>query len=131
MIIRKDVSEFFDLEAAKEIGVLSPFRAQATSIKKSIKKSTSINDEDKNLIVSETVDKMQGQEKEVIIFSLTSGDTKYMTEMADFLYNPNKLNVAFSRAKSKLIIVGNIEKIKNLGIPHMDKMLSSEYVKII
>lgn len=116
---------------AKEIGVLSPFRAQATSIKKSIRKSSSIKDEDKNLIVSETVDKMQGQEKEVIIFSLTSGDTKYMAEMADFLYNPNKLNVAFSRAKSKLIIVGNIEKIKNLGIPHMDKMLSSEYVKII
>jgi superfamily I DNA and/or RNA helicase len=116
---------------AKEIGILSPFRAQATSIKKSIRKSASIKDEDKNLIVSETVDKMQGQEKEVIIFSLTSSDTKYMAEMADFLYNPNKLNVAFSRAKSKLIIVGNIEQIKKLGIPHMDKMLSSEYVKIM
>lgn len=116
---------------AKEIGVLSPFRAQATSIKKSIRKSETIKEEDKDLIVSETVDKMQGQEKEVIIFSLTSGDTKYMTEMAEFLYNPNKLNVAFSRAKSKLVIVGNIEEIKNLNIPHMDKMLSSEYVKVM
>lgn len=57
-----------------------------------------------------------------------------MTEMADFLYNPNKLNVAFSRAKSKLIIVGNIDKLKYIDtekFPHIKKMLNSQYVKLI
>jgi superfamily I DNA and/or RNA helicase len=114
-----------------EIGILSPFRAQATAIRKSIRKSKCIDEKHKDLIVSETVDKMQGQEKEVIIFSLTAGDEKYIKEMADFIFNPNKLNVAFSRAKSKLIIVGNIEQIKQTGIPHMDKIIKSQYAKII
>jgi superfamily I DNA and/or RNA helicase len=116
---------------ASEIGILSPFRAQATAIRKSIRKSKCIDEKHKDLIVSETVDKMQGQEKEVIIFSLTAGDEKYIKEMADFIFNPNKLNVAFSRAKSKLIIVGNIEQIKQTGIPHMDKIIKSQYAKII
>lgn len=116
---------------ASEIGILSPFRAQATAIRKSIRKSECIDEKHKDLIVSETVDKMQGQEKEVIIFSLTAGDEKYIKEMAEFLYNPNKLNVAFSRAKSKLIIVGNIEQIKQIGISHMEKMFKSQYVQIL
>ena len=54
-----------------------------------------------------------------------------MMDMADFLYNPNKMNVAFSRAKSKLIIVGSLSKIQNLklpGFPHIDRMLNSKYV---
>jgi superfamily I DNA and/or RNA helicase len=77
---------------------------------------------------------MQGQEREVIIYSLVSGSLDYMTEMADFLYNPNKMNVAFSRAKSKLIIVGNIEQIKNISstdYPHMKKMVESEFVQYV
>ena len=77
---------------------------------------------------------MQGQEREVIIFSLAAGNIEYITEMADFLYNPNKLNVAFSRAKSKLIIVGNIDNLKYIDtekFPHIKKMLNSQYVKLI
>ena len=57
-----------------------------------------------------------------------------MTEMAEFLYNPNKMNVAFSRAKSKLIIVGNIEQLRNISpvdYPHISKMLDSDYVMAV
>ena len=77
---------------------------------------------------------MQGQEREVILYSLVSGNTEYMEEMAEFLYNPNKMNVAFSRAKSKLIIVGSLSKINKLVLPnypHINKMLNSKYSKII
>ena len=77
---------------------------------------------------------MQGQEKDVIIFSLTSGNLEYMKEMEEFLYNPHKLNVAFSRAKSKLIIVGNIEQIKkidHINFPHISQMIESKCVKYI
>ena len=51
--------------------------------------------------------------------------------MAEFLYNPNKMNVAFSRAKSKLIIVGSLSKIADLALPdypHINRMLNSLYV---
>ena len=119
---------------AKEVAVLSPFRAQAANIRRRIRKHPDIPEENRVQIAADTIDKMQGQEREVIIFSLVSGNFDYMTEMAEFLYNPNKMNVAFSRAKSKLIIVGNIEQIKNISsseYPHLRKMVESEYVKFI
>ena len=119
---------------ANEIAVLSPFRAQAANARRHIRKHKEITEEQRKLIASDTVDKMQGQEREVIIYSLVSGNLDYMTEMAEFLYNPNKMNVAFSRAKSKLIIVGNVEQIKNISTieyPHMEKMLESELAKFV
>lgn len=116
--------------SAKDLAVLSPFRAQAANIRRYIRKM--ISEDVAMELVVDTIDKMQGQEREVIIFSLAAGDLEYMTEMADFLYNPNKMNVAFSRAKSKLIIVGNIDnlqKIDDHSFPHIAKMLRSQYVK--
>lgn len=120
--------------SASEIAVLSPFRAQAANIRRFIRKNECINEDEGKLIAVDTIDKMQGQEREVIIFSLVAGDLEYMTEMADFLYNPNKLNVAFSRAKSKLIIVGNIDKLRLMDFamfPHLKRMLGSQYVKLV
>ena len=120
--------------SANEIAVLSPFRAQAANVKRHIRRHLGINDEQKNLIVSDTVDKMQGQEREVIIYSFTAGDLDYMNEMADFLYNPNKMNVAFSRAKSKLIVVANTQHLKEIPeeeYPHVNKMLKSKYVTFV
>lgn len=119
---------------ANELAVLSPFRAQAANVRRHIRKHPDIAEEDRIQIAADTIDKMQGQEREAIIFSLVSGNFDYMTEMAEFLYNPNKMNVAFSRAKSKLIIVGNIEQIKNISsseYPHLRKMVESEYVVFI
>ncbi len=129
--IANTVCEFVNMGVkAAEIGILSPFRAQAANIRRHIRKHKGIKEEDKKLVVSDTIDKMQGQEREVIIYSLVSGNLEYMTEMAEFLYNPNKMNVAFSRAKSKLIIVGSLTKISNMELPeypHIRRMMESRY----
>ena len=126
-IIRKYISLGLP---AEEIAVLSPFRAQAANVRRFIRKDKNISEENRIKLAVDTVDKMQGQEREVIIFSLAAGDKDYMAEMGEFLYNPNKLNVAFSRAKSKLIIVGNIDNLEFVKneFAHIDKMLSSQYV---
>lgn len=119
---------------ANEVAVLSPFRAQAANVRRHIRKQSEITEEQRKQIAADTIDKMQGQEREVIIYSLVSGDMDYITEMAEFLYNPNKMNVAFSRAKSKLIIVGNIEQIKKINsveYPHIKKMIESNLVKFV
>lgn len=119
---------------ANEIAVLAPFRTQAATIRRGIRKHEDISDEDKSKLVADTVDKMQGQEREVIIYSFTAGDPAYISEMADFLYKPNKLNVAFSRAKSKLIIVGNFDKIvenAGNGFPHIKGMLNHKNVTVV
>ena len=119
---------------AKEMAVLVPFTAQAATIRRGIRKRVDISDEDKSELVADTVDKMQGQEREVIIYSFTAGDPDYISEMADFLYKPNKLNVAFSRAKSKLIIVGNFDKIQEKAgedFPHIKSMLNHKNVTVV
>lgn len=110
----------------QDIAVLAPFRAQAACIRRRIRKIESIPEEKRGVIVSDTVDKLQGQEREIIFYSLTAGALDYVVEMADFLVKPNRLNVAFSRAKSKLIIVGNFAQLRHLdtdSYPHIPHLL--------
>ena len=52
-----------------------------------------------------TVDKFQGQEKDVIITCYGERDTDSLLLIKDFVYNSNRLNVAMSRAKKKCIVI--------------------------
>lgn len=63
--------------SGSDIAVLSPFRAQAANIRKYIRKSDKIQDADKACVAVDTIDKMQGQEREVIIVSLVAGNPEY------------------------------------------------------
>ena len=53
-----------------------------------------------------TVDKFQGQEAPVVIYSMTSSSAEDAPRGMSFLYSPNRLNVATSRAKCICILVG-------------------------
>lgn len=115
----------------EEIGVLTPFRAQATVIRKALRKTIPHTMKESPVVV-ETIDKMQGQEKEIIILSFVAGELKYMEEMGEFLYNPQKMNVAFSRAKSKLVLVGNVSALERLSpeeFPAVSQILSSPHLR--
>ena len=78
------------------IGIITPYKAQAALLKGKIQPSQSIK--------IDTVDGFQGKECDVIIFSITRTTGSYR-----FLADVRRLNVALSRAKDKIIIVGNIE----------------------
>ena len=54
-----------------------------------------------------TVDKFQGQEAPVVIYSMTSSSPEDAPRGLSFLYNPNRLNVATSRARCAVILVAN------------------------
>jgi uncharacterized protein len=54
-----------------------------------------------------TVDKFQGQEAAVVIYSMTSSSHQDAPRGMNFLYNPNRLNVATSRAQSICILVAS------------------------
>jgi len=54
-----------------------------------------------------TVDRFQGQEAEVILFSMCSSAGEYGTRGLDFLLNPRRLNVALSRARCLALVVGD------------------------
>jgi predicted RecB family nuclease len=54
-----------------------------------------------------TVDKFQGQEAPVVIYSLTTSTSEEAPHGMEFLYSLNRLNVATSRAQTAVIVVGS------------------------
>ena len=54
-----------------------------------------------------TVDKFQGQEAPVVIYSMSASSVEDAPKGMSFLFNPNRLNVATSRAKSVCILVAS------------------------
>lgn len=91
-----------------DIGIMSPYRAQVREIKKEVKKilRNSIPNPFDSLFV-DTVDSMQGQERNYIIYSLSNSHPLESMRRLDFFYSPNRLNVAITRAIKKCIVIGN------------------------
>jgi DNA replication ATP-dependent helicase Dna2 len=92
----------------KDIGIMSPYRAQVRAIKEEIKKvlPKTISKPVETLFV-DTVDSMQGQERNYIIYSLANSHPLESMRRLDFFYSPNRLNVAITRAIKKCIVIAN------------------------
>ncbi|XP_007897601.2 putative helicase MOV-10 [Callorhinchus milii] len=97
----------------REIGVISPYRKQVEKIRRAIngldKQLKSMKDI-KELKVG-SVEEFQGQERKVILISTVRSSSEYLHVDQEFclgfLKNPKRFNVALTRAKSLLIVVGN------------------------
>lgn len=92
--------------APAQIGVVVPYRAQGRAIR-NILRQTLPKEETAREIVVDTVERMQGQEREVILVSLTTSSPGFAAQLADFFFQPQRLNVAVTRPRTKLIIVGS------------------------
>ncbi len=89
-----------------EIGVVVPYRAQSRLIRSLLRRT--IDDETIwSRIIVDTVERMQGQEREVVLFSFATGSPAFAAQMADFLLQPQRLNVAVTRPRTKLILIGS------------------------
>nr|MBF6612257.1 hypothetical protein [Chloroflexota bacterium] len=55
----------------------------------------------------DTVERFQGGERQVVLYSVTESDQEYLLAAGKFLYDPNRLTVAISRAKRKMILVAS------------------------
>ncbi|MGZ8940311.1 MAG: AAA domain-containing protein, partial [Limisphaerales bacterium] len=89
-----------------EIAVVVPFRRQARLIRRNLRQRSHLHSLTAELVI-DTVERMQGQERELIIVGLTASDPLYIRNREEFLFQPNRLNVAVTRAKSKLVIIGS------------------------
>jgi len=58
-------------------------------------------------IVVDTVERMQGQEREVVLVSFATANPAFAAQIADFFFQPQRLNVAVTRPRTKLILVGS------------------------
>ena len=102
-LIVEIIKNLRDIFNYNEIGVITLYKAQEELIKKCLKKYFFYN--------IFTIDKCQGIEKEIIIISFCKANEKSV-----LLQDINRINVAFTRAKTKLIIIGIKNILKNFII---------------
>ncbi|MGY6528318.1 MAG: AAA domain-containing protein [Cyanobacterium sp.] len=98
-----------------EIAIVVPYRSQARLIRQKLQKiALEFNLPNLTSILVNTVESMQGQERNIIILSLTTSDPFHAAQKADFYFQPNRLNVAITRGRVKRIVVGspNVFKAK-------------------
>ena len=91
------------LSESIDVGIISPYRAQVQYLKKLIKKYEFFRPY-RRLISVNTVDGFQGQERDVILISLVRSNDE---GQIGFLKDLRRMNVAMTRARMKLIILGN------------------------
>lgn len=81
----------------EEILVVAPYNAQVAALAKALPAGARVG----------TVDKFQGQQAPVVIYSMTTSTPEDAPRGMEFLYSLNRLNVATSRAQCVAVIVAN------------------------
>jgi uncharacterized protein len=81
----------------RDVLIVAPYNAQVGTIKRLLPPEARVG----------TVDKFQGQEAPISIYSLTTSTPELAPRGMDFLYSRNRLNVATSRARCVAVIVGS------------------------
>ncbi|MBL7201158.1 MAG: AAA family ATPase [Anaerolineae bacterium] len=88
-----------------EIAVVAPYRAQVRLIREALR-SRNLEPSGDGVIV-DTVERIQGQERQVVVVSLTTSDPGHAAQRASFYFQPNRLNVAITRPRVKRIVIGS------------------------
>ncbi len=85
--------------AERDVLVVAPYNAQVAALRRRLPPRVAVG----------TVDKFQGREAPIVIYSLTSSSASDAPRGLEFLYSLNRLNVATSRARALVILVGSPE----------------------
>lgn len=91
---------------ANEIGVMTHYRSQLSLLKHGLRGFG-------NSIELHTADRFQGRDKEVVVLSLVRSNDA--CNIGDLLKDWRRINVAFTRAKTKLLVVGSRDTLKGSG----------------
>jgi hypothetical protein len=91
------------------LGVVVPHRAQRAALQEAVPALTRRDPDTGAITLSavNTVERFQGDEREVILVGATESDPDYLLLVGDFLLDPRRLTVALSRAKQKMVLVAS------------------------
>jgi superfamily I DNA and/or RNA helicase len=92
--------EHLQLDGVDGLGVVVPHRAQRALLQDFFPHLAAYE-------AIDTVERFQGGERDVIIVSATASDPDFVLAEADFLLDSNRLNVAISRPRKKLVVVAS------------------------
>ena len=106
---------------AKSIGVITPYVGQRVHIESYLHQKTQVSAQSYAQVEISSLDAFQGREKDYIILSCVRAN-KYKT--IGFLNDARRLNVALTRAKFGLIIIGNPQTLGNVSSKPVWRLLS-------
>jgi DNA replication ATP-dependent helicase Dna2 len=86
---------------ADQMAIVTPYRRQAAAIRRLVQYETASSTD---IPIVDTVERVQGLTVEMVIISMCTTDPEYASETASFIFSPNRLNVAVSRARTKVVI---------------------------
>ena len=89
--------------ASEELALISPHRAQNSATAERLERM--LAEKGLPLPLIDTVERVQGAERDVVLFAFTASDPDAIG--SPFLNSPNRFNVALTRARKKLIVVGS------------------------
>ena len=111
------INALASIEEPPSVGVVVPHRAQRSEIDLLARNDNPLV----RPVQVDTVERFQGDERDVIIYSATESDPIYLRSTSDFLFDPRRLNVAISRAREKLIVIASRTVFE--VIPTSDRLL--------
>ncbi len=121
-IVISELKRIVSLNYIGTIGVVSPFIAQANRINDLIHQDNVLSDQLlRRNFLCDTVHKFQGDERDVIIFSPVVSQGIKKGSLLFLSRTGNLFNVAITRARAALIIVGDSQYCKSSGIKYMDR----------
>ena len=83
----------------ERLAIVSPHRAQNAAIRRLLPPPLRAS------AFVETVDRIQGKERDAVVLSYAVADAEFALAEADFIFSPERLNVAVTRARTKLIVL--------------------------
>jgi DNA replication ATP-dependent helicase Dna2 len=92
-----------------EIGVMTHYRSQLSLLRHGLRARSGVE--------MHTADRFQGRDKEVVVLSLVRSNEGH--NIGELLKDWRRINVAFTRAKTKLLVVGSRETLKGCGKEEM------------
>jgi hypothetical protein len=103
----------YGADAFREQGlaILSPHRAQNSAI---LHELATLGWAYGELPVVDSVERMQGNEREMIVVSYAVADREYAEREAEFLLDPNRFNVSITRPRAKLVVLMSDEVLRAL-----------------
>lgn len=121
----------FDTFWKQGVGVVTPHSAQRAQIVTDLQRAFNTNGNNSRLIrdAVDTVEKFQGQQRDVIIASFAVGDPDLVAQEDEFLLQLNRFNVMASRPRAKLIVFVTDEILDHLS-SDLDVLTNSRAIKI-
>ena len=107
------------------VGVVAPFKAHAIRIRDLVHQDDDLS---RNLasadFLADTVHKFQGDERDLMVFSPVVSSETADSAIRFLQKNPNLFNVAVSRARSALVVVGDLQAALNSGVDYLASFAS-------